>query len=109
MVFLGQFTGVNAVMYYMGMVMNNIGFSNKNDVFMSLVGCWARSWCCTWKNSGVATGPTPCSQFFIGLLLVGIGYQIPLAEHPKVAEGVYLTGLILYMGFFSGCMHASPG
>ena len=106
MVFLGQFTGVNAVMYYMGVLMSNIGFSDKNSVFMSLVGGGAlmlgtipavlymekfgRRY---WAN-------TMLPGFFIGLLLIGIGYQIPLKEHPKAAEGVYLTGVILYMGFF---------
>ncbi|KAJ5519258.1 hypothetical protein N7453_001680 [Penicillium expansum] len=38
MVFLGQFTGVNAVMYYMSTLMQAIGFGNKDAVFMSLVG-----------------------------------------------------------------------
>jgi len=106
MVFLGQFTGVNAVMYYMSVLMSNIGFNDKNSVFMSLVGGGAlllgtipavlymekfgRRY---WAN-------TMLPGFFIGLLLVGIGYKIPLDKHPKAAEGVYLTGLILYMGFF---------
>jgi hypothetical protein len=106
MVFLGQFTGVNAVMYYMSVLMSNIGFNDKDSVFMSLVGGGAlmlgtipavlymekfgRRY---WAN-------TMLPGFFIGLLLVGIGYKIPLDKHPKAAEGVYLTGLILYMGFF---------
>ena len=106
MVFLGQFTGVNAVMYYMSVLMNNIGFNDKDSVFMSLVGGGAlmlgtipavlymekfgRRY---WAN-------TMLPGFFIGLLLVGIGYKIPLDTHPHAAEGVYLTGLILYMGFF---------
>jgi len=106
MVFLGQFTGVNAVMYYMSVLMSDIGFNDKNSVFMSLVGGGAlllgtipavlymekfgRRY---WAN-------TMLPGFFIGLLLVGIGYQIPLDKHPRAAEGVYLTGLILYMGFF---------
>lgn len=38
--------------------------------------------------------------FFIGLVFVGIGYQIPLDTHRPAAMGLYLTGLILYMGFF---------
>lgn len=106
MVFLGQFTGVNAVMYYMGVLMSNIGFNDKESVFMSLVGGGAlmlgtipavlymekfgRRY---WAN-------TMLPGFFIGLLLIGIGYKIPLDKHPRAAEGVYLTGLILYMGFF---------
>ena len=106
MVFLGQFTGVNAIMYYMSVLMNAIGFDDKESVFMSLVGGGAlmlgtipgvlymeRFGRRYWAN-------TMLPGFFIGLLLVGIGYQIPLDRHPKAAEGVYLTGLILYMGFF---------
>lgn len=38
MVFLGQFTGVNAVMYYMGVLMTKIGFDDRTSVYMSLVG-----------------------------------------------------------------------
>jgi sugar porter (SP) family MFS transporter len=106
MVFLGQFTGVNAVMYYMSVLMQAIGFNDKDSVFMSLVGGGAlmlgtipavlymekfgRRY---WAN-------TMLPGFFIGLLLVGIGYQIPIDKHQRLAEGLYLTGIILYMGFF---------
>lgn len=38
--------------------------------------------------------------FFIGLVLVGVGYTIPLETNKNAAMGVYLTGIILYMGFF---------
>lgn len=38
--------------------------------------------------------------FFIGLLMVGIGYNININTNFKAAEAVYLTGMILYMGFF---------
>ena len=37
MVFLGQFTGVNAILYYMSILMNQIGFSSANSNYMSLV------------------------------------------------------------------------
>jgi hypothetical protein len=37
--------------------------------------------------------------FFIGLILIGLSYLIPLTNLPG-AQGCYLTGLILYMGFF---------
>jgi MFS family permease len=105
MVFLGQFTGVNAVMYYMSVLMKAIGFDDKNSVFMSLVG-----------GGALMLGTIPAvlymerfgrrywanlmlPGFFIGLVFVGVGYQIPLSQQ-KLAEGLYLTGLILYMGFF---------
>ncbi|OJJ43840.1 hypothetical protein ASPZODRAFT_73335 [Penicilliopsis zonata CBS 506.65] len=106
MIFLGQFTGVNAVMYYMSVLMENIGFDDKTSVFMSLVG-----------GGSLLIGTIPAvlymerfgrrywanamlPGFFIGLLLIGIGYKIDYTVHPKAAEGIYLTGLILYMGFF---------
>lgn len=38
MIFLGQFTGINAIMYYMATLMNKAGFDSKQSVFMSLVG-----------------------------------------------------------------------
>lgn len=105
-VFLGQFTGVNAVMYYMGVLMNKIGFDERTAVFMSLVGGGAlligtipavlymerfgrRVW---------ATVTLP--GFLLGLVLVGVGYQIDFKSNPAAAEGTYLAGIILYMGFF---------
>lgn len=106
MVFLGQFTGVNAVMYYMSVLMSNIGFNDKDSVFMSLVGGGAlmlgtipavlymeRFGRRYWAN-------TMLPGFFIGLLLVGVGYQVNAQTHQRLANGLYLTGLILYMGFF---------
>lgn len=106
MVFLGQFTGVNAVMYYMSVLMAAIGFDSKNAVFMSLVG-----------GGALLVGTIPgvlymerfgrrywanlmLPGFFIGLLLVGIGYHIPFETHRAASIGVYMTGMILYMGFF---------
>ena len=38
MVFLGQFTGINAIQYYMATLMSQVGFDAKQSVFMSLVG-----------------------------------------------------------------------
>ncbi|KAJ5712670.1 hypothetical protein N7493_009138 [Penicillium malachiteum] len=106
MIFLGQFTGVNAVMYYMSTLMEAIGFDEKKAVFMSLVG-----------GGSLMIGAIPAvlymerfgrrywanamlPGFFIGLVLVGVGYTIDYSKHPAAAEGVYLTGIILYMSFF---------
>ncbi|KAJ6150298.1 hypothetical protein N7471_001497 [Penicillium samsonianum] len=106
MIFLGQFTGVNAVMYYMSTLMAAIGFGDKDAVFMSLVG-----------GGALLIGTIPAvlymerfgrrywanvmlPGFFIGLLLVGVGYTIDAEKYPSTAQGVYLTGIILYMGFF---------
>ena len=105
MVGLGQLTGVNAVMYYMSTLMARIGFTTKNSVFMSLVG-----------GGSLLIGTIPAILFmdkfgrrvwglniigfFIGLVLVGVGYLIDLKTHLAAAEGVYLSGIILYMMFF---------
>lgn len=106
MIFLGQFTGVNAVMYYMSTLMQAIGFDDKDAVFMSLVG-----------GGSLLIGAIPAvlymerfgrrywanamlPGFFIGLVLVGVGYTIDVEKYPATAQGIYLTGIILYMGFF---------
>ncbi|KAJ5139372.1 uncharacterized protein N7515_004220 [Penicillium bovifimosum] len=106
MIFLGQFTGVNAVMYYMSTLMKAIGYGDKDAVFMSLVG-----------GGSLLIGAIPAvlymerfgrrywanamlPGFFIGLVLVGAGYTIDADKYPSAAQGVYLTGIILYMGFF---------
>ncbi|KAF2149611.1 MFS general substrate transporter [Myriangium duriaei CBS 260.36] len=103
MIFLGQFTGINAIMYYMSVLMNQVGFDDKQANYMSLVGggslligtipaiflmetCGRRFW---------ANAMLP--GFFIGLVLVGISYNL----HTQGAKlGVYLTGLIIYEIFF---------
>jgi hypothetical protein len=106
MIVLGQFTGVNAVMYYMSTLMQAIGFGDKDAVFMSLVG-----------GGSLLIGTIPAvlymerfgrrywanamlPGFFIGLVLVGVGYTIDAEKYPATAQGIYLTGIILYMGFF---------
>ena len=103
MITLGQLTGINAVMYYLSTLMGRIGFSTKNSVFMSLVG-----------GGSLLIGTIPAILymdkfgrrvgynlvgFFVGLVLVGVGYSIDIETNLAAAEGVYLTGLILYMGF----------
>ncbi|KAJ5980132.1 hypothetical protein N7481_007430 [Penicillium waksmanii] len=106
MIVLGQLTGVNAVMYYMSTLMKNIGFDDKTAIFMSLVGGGSLLFGCIpavlymerfgrryWANAMLP-------GFFVGLVLVGAGYTIDYNTHPKLAEGLYLTGIILYMGFF---------
>lgn len=103
MIMLGQMTGINAILYYLSTLMNQIGFDRKTSVFMSLVGGGSlllgtipgvlymekfgrRFWACAML---------PC--FFVGLLLVGISYQMTSLV---ATEGLYLTGIILYNGFF---------
>lgn len=106
MIFLGQFTGINAIMYYMATLMTQVGFNSKQSVFMSLVG-----------GGSLLLGTLPaifymerfgrrfwaCSMlpgFFIGLVLIGCSYLIDYRVNPSGAEGLYITGLIIYEGFF---------
>jgi hypothetical protein len=83
--------------------MAQIGFDKKTSVFMSLVGGGSlligtipgvlymeRFGRRFWANTML-----PC--FFIGLVFVGVSYQLTSF---KATEGVYLTGIILYNGFF---------
>ncbi|RLV95459.1 Myo-inositol transporter 2 [Spathaspora sp. JA1] len=105
MVSLGQLTGINAVMYYLSTMMANIGFSSENAVFMSLVGGGAL-WLGTipailyMDRFGRRVWGMNLVGFTFGLVLVGVGYLIPLDTNKPAALGIYLTGLILYMGFF---------
>lgn len=107
MVTLGQLTGVNAVMYYMSTLMGRINFSEKDSVFMSLVGGGALMIgtipAILWMDRfGRRVWGLNIVGFFFGLVLVGIGYLIDLKTHLQAAEGTYLAGIVLYMGFF-GC------
>ncbi|KAA8575880.1 hypothetical protein EYC84_004966 [Monilinia fructicola] len=105
MIFLGQFTGINAIQYYMATLMSQVGFNDKQAVFMSLVG-----------GGSLLIGTIPAilymekfgrrfwaiamlPGFFIGLLIIGCSYLIPLSNKAG-SQGTYITGLILYEGFF---------
>jgi len=106
MVFLGQFTGINAIQYYMATLMQQVGFGDKQAVFMSLVGGGSlllgtipailymekfgrRFWACAMLPG-----------FFIGLLIIGCSYLINVNTNVGGAQGAYITGLIIYEGFF---------
>ncbi|KAJ4418330.1 hypothetical protein N0V82_005611 [Gnomoniopsis sp. IMI 355080] len=108
MILLGQLTGVNAIMYYMSVLMTQIGFDDKQSTYMSLVG-----------GGSLLIGTIPAiflmekfgrrfwanamlPGFFVGLVVIGASYQIPLTTNAGGAEACYLIGLVLYMGFF-GC------
>jgi len=90
-------------MYYMSVLMSQQGFNSVQANYMSLVGggalligtipaiflmetCGRRFW---------ANAMLP--GFFIGLVLVGVSYQISDAS---AKLGVYLCGLVLYEMFF---------
>ncbi|KAI9817889.1 MAG: hypothetical protein M1827_001008 [Pycnora praestabilis] len=105
MVFLGQFTGINAIQYYMATLMSQVGFNSEQSVFMSLVGGGAlllgtlpaifymekfgrRFW-------AIAMLP----GFFLGLVIIGASYTVPLSNKAG-SQGAYIAGLIIYEGFF---------
>ncbi|RCI15934.1 hypothetical protein L249_2525 [Ophiocordyceps polyrhachis-furcata BCC 54312] len=106
MVLLGQLTGINAIMYYMSVLMNQMGFDAERANYMSLVG-----------GGSLLVGTIPAiflmerfgrrfwaitmlPGFFFGLVLIGISYQIPMETHATAVEACYLTGLVIYMAFF---------
>ncbi|RDA88110.1 hypothetical protein CP532_6845 [Ophiocordyceps camponoti-leonardi (nom. inval.)] len=106
MVLLGQLTGINAIMYYMSVLMNQMGFDAERANYMSLVG-----------GGSLLVGTVPAiflmerfgrrfwaitmlPGFFFGLVLIGISYQIPMETHTMAVEACYLAGLIIYMAFF---------
>ncbi|KAL4906980.1 hypothetical protein BDW74DRAFT_131070 [Aspergillus multicolor] len=108
MIILGQMTGINAIMYYMSVLMNQIGFNEENANYMSLVG-----------GGSLLLGTIPAiflmesfgrrfwaivtlPGFFIGLVLIGASYQVDMKTDLMTVEALYLTGLIVYQGFF-GC------
>lgn len=106
MVFLGQFTGCNAILYYLSVLLNHIGFNKYQSNYMSLVGGGALLF-------GTIPGVLYMERFgrrfwaisllpgfLLGLVLIGISYQINLKVNLAGAEGFYLAGLILYYGFF---------
>ena len=106
MVFLGQFTGCNAILYYLSVLMHQIGFNKYQSNYMSLVGGGALLF-------GTIPGVLYMERFgrrfwaisllpgfLLGLILIGASYRIDTSVNLAGAEGVYLTGLILYYGFF---------
>ncbi|OLN95570.1 Inositol transporter 1 [Colletotrichum chlorophyti] len=108
MILLGQLTGVNAIMYYMSILMQQIGFNDEKATYMSLVG-----------GGSLLIGTIPACfymekfgrrfwanamlpGFLVGLVIIGVSYQIPTTTNTTGAVACYLVGLALYMGFF-GC------
>jgi len=106
MILLGQFVGINGIMYYMSVLMSQVGFNAADSTYMSMVGggalflgtipaiflmerCGRRFWAITMLPG-----------FFIGLVITGASYLLNAKTNPAGTEGLYLTGLILYMGFY---------
>ena len=95
MIFLGQFTGINAITYFLSTLMNQLGFDKYQSNYMALVGggslllgtipavlymekCGRRFW---------AIATLPC--FFVGLVLAGASQYLPTTQGQM---GMYLTG-----------------
>lgn len=100
MIGLGQLTGINAIMYYMSTLMHQIGFSEKRSVAMSMVGGAALLIgtipAILWMDRfGRRAWSMTIVIFSIGLVLVGVGYLYQ-DSNLVAAEGVYLTGQIIY-------------
>lgn len=90
----------------MGVLMKQIGFETTDATYMSMVGGgslflgtipaimfmekFGRRF---WAN-------TMLPGFFIGLVIISVSYMISLDKYPQTVEGLYITGLILYMGFY---------
>ncbi|KAI0015384.1 sugar transporter-domain-containing protein [Xylariomycetidae sp. FL0641] len=108
MILLGQLTGVNAIMYYMSVLMSQIGFNDLESTYMSLVGGGALligtiPACFLMERFGRRFwANVMLPGFLAGLVIIGGSYQINVETNLVSAEAVYLIGLILYMGFF-GC------
>lgn len=98
--------GINGLMYYLGILMQQVGFDEVNATYMSMVG-----------GGALFLGTIPAiftmerfgrrfwallmlPGFFIGLVIIGIGYLVDPETNPVKAQGLYLTGLIVYMLFY---------
>ncbi|KAI6353319.1 hypothetical protein MCOR25_009038 [Pyricularia grisea] len=108
MILLGQLTGVNAIMYYMSVLMKQIGFNDEKATYMSLVGGGSLligtiPACLYMEKFGRRFwANTMLPGFFVGLVIIGASYHIPIDTNTTGAAACYLVGLALYMGFF-GC------
>jgi MFS family permease len=103
MILLGQFVGINGLMYYMGILMRQVGFNDAESTYMSMVG-----------GGALFVGTIPAIFYmerfgrrfwamtmlpgcFLGLVLIGISYLFDAEKSPSLVVGLYITGLIVYM------------
>jgi sugar porter (SP) family MFS transporter len=111
MIFFGQMTGINAVMYNMSNLMAKMNFSDRESVLMSMVGGGALFLgtvpaVFTMDKFGRRVWAQNILMFIVGLVLVGVGYLYTnngvdyFNEHKATALGLFFSGLVLYMGFF---------
>lgn len=93
-------------MYYMGTLFKQVGYSDANAIYMSMVGggalligtipaifymerCGRRFWALTMLPG-----------FFIGLILAGLSFLYDADTDPGKVEGLYVAGLVVYLGFY---------
>ncbi|RJE21317.1 transporter [Aspergillus sclerotialis] len=111
MIFFGQMTGINAVMYNMSNLMAKMNFSDRDSVLMSMVGggalfLGAIPAVFTMDRFGRRVWAQNIVVFIIGLVLVGVGYLYTnksydyFLENKDTALGLFFAGLVLYMSFF---------
>jgi sugar porter (SP) family MFS transporter len=111
MIFFGQMTGINAVMYNMSNLMAKMNFSERESVLMSMVGGGALFLgtipaVFTMDRFGRRVWAQNIVVFIIGLILVGVGYLYTnksydyFLDNKATALGLFFSGIILYMGFF---------
>ncbi|GKZ88932.1 hypothetical protein AnigIFM59636_010067 [Aspergillus niger] len=111
MIFFGQMTGINAVMYNMSNLMAKMNFDDRESVLMSMVGGGALFLgtipaVFTMDKFGRRVWAQNILMFIVGLALVGVGYLYTnngvdyFNEHKATALGLFFSGLVLYMAFF---------
>ncbi|KAK5718883.1 fructose symporter [Elasticomyces elasticus] len=103
MILLGQFVGINGIMYYMATLMGQVGFNTAESTYMSMVG-----------GGALFLGTIPAVLYmervgrrfvaiaalpgcFLGLVLISASYFFDVTTHVRLVEGLYLSGLIIYM------------
>ncbi|GJD06414.1 Inositol transporter 1 [Galdieria sulphuraria] len=105
-----QLDGINSVVYYIGVLFKELGFSAEKSVYMSLVGGgslmlgtipaillldkWGRR----------MVGIVPSIVVFFGCIIIGCSF---LSKNTKTYEGIYIWGLITYE-LFSGSFQSLP-
>ncbi|KAF2765377.1 MFS general substrate transporter [Teratosphaeria nubilosa] len=106
MILLGQFVGINGIMYYMATLMQQIGFDTADATYMSMVG-----------GGALFLGTIPAIFYMekfgrrfwamtmlpgclLGLALIGANYQLDATTNPAGVQGLYLSGVIVYMLFY---------
>ena len=111
MIFFGQMTGINAVMYNMSNLMAKMNFNDRESVLMSMVGggalfLGAIPAVFTMDRFGRRVWAQNIIVFIIGLVLVGVGYLYTnkgydyFLENKATALGLFFTGIVLYQSFF---------